>query len=332
FSVSSVMATWTLAFRARKIARAAGTLERSTRWKTSVQAVLYDGADVETLWPTIRAEEQVDFVNFLLDYVRRLDGDERALVCRLAEPFLPSIVEQLSRREEGRRMRAVQTLGELGLPEYGPEVIAGLDDQSPLVAMVAASTLARTENSVFAGEVLRRLDRFTHWRQDFLAEMLVSMGSDAIPALRAGLASFENSAKVRAIAADALAGLSDGESADVAVQLLGPDVDVEVRAACLRLLRSVGRGEHLPAVRRCLDSESLPVRLNAVRALGSFGEARDLDALDLRAREDPSPWVAIAAARALKESGGTPALEALAGSEHPRAALGLQVISEARSW
>jgi len=72
--------------------------------------------------------------------------------------------------------------------------------------------------------------------------------------------------------------------------------------------------------------------LAAIRALGRFGVAEDLAPLERAARDDPSPWVAIAAGRALKEAAGEEALEALAGSDHPRAALGLQVISEQRSW
>ena len=101
--------------------------------------------------------------------------------------------------------------------------------------------------------------------------------------------------------------------------MLGSTEDMELRAASLRLLASVGTAEHLPTVRKWLGpDEPLPVRLAAIRALGRFGGREDLPPLEKTAREDPSPWVAIAAARALKEGGGAASLEAIAGSEHPR--------------
>ena len=230
-------------------------------------------------------------------------------------------------------MRAVQVLGELGLGEYADRVIAALDDPSPLVAMVAASALARDETPEHAHEVLARLDRFSHWRHDFLTAMLASMGVKAAPALRNTLVDSEAPGGVRTAAADALATISDPRAANPARDVLGSTEDMELRAASLRLLASVGTAEHLPTVRKWLGpDEPLPVRLAAIRALGRFGGREDLPPLEKTAREDPSPWVAIAAARALKEGGGAASLEALAGSEHPRSALGLQVISESASW
>jgi HEAT repeat protein len=201
-----------------------------------------------------------------------------------------------------------------------------------MVAMVAASALARGDTPEYAGAVLDRLDRFAHWRQDFLVAMVASMGESAGPALRAKLADSSASTKARAVAADALAMVSDPLAADLAWTAMQTSDGVELRAASLRVLGSVGRAKHLDAVRACLTSPELGVRLAAVRALGHFGLDSDLASLEEAAKNDSSPWVAIAGARALKAAGGQAALEALAGSDHPRAALGLQVMSEARSW
>ena len=330
--VTGVLATGAVALRARKQKRESARQTRYAEWKEALHAVLYDGAERDVLWSLVDDSTGVDFLHFLVEYVRRLEGRERQEVCALAEPHLPRILHYLDRRAEGRRMRAVQMLGELGLPRYADRVIAALDDPSPMVSMVAASTLARAETPEYAREVLARLDRFAHWRQDFLVGMVASMGIGAGEALRDSLADDTVPTRVRAVAADALAAVSDPAAADPAWRVLQSTDDIELRAATIRLLASVGREQHLDAVRAELTTPDLPVRLAAIRALGRFGLPVDLAPLDAAAREDPSPWVAIAAARALKEGGGGAQLEALAGSSHPRSALGLQVISEARSW
>jgi hypothetical protein len=330
--VTAVLAGSAVAMRARKNARTRGNAARFQQWQQALHGVLYDGVERSTLWALVSERTALDFLHFLVEFVRRLQGSERAEICVLAEPYLVHLLPYLSHRSESRRARAVQMLGELGLPRHGSEVIASLDDPSPMVAMVAASTLASSHTPEYAAAVLTRLERFAHWRQDFLAAMVASMGDDASSALRAKLADPDASPKARSVAADALAMSSDPLAADLAWELVKYADDRELRAASLRVLSSVGRAKHLDAVRACLDSPELGVRLAAIRALGHFGLESDLGPLEDAARQDPSPWVAIAAARALKAAGGHAALETLAGSNHPRAALGLQVMSESRSW
>ncbi len=330
--ISATMATWTLVFRSRKLALARALQDRTGRWQYELQEVLYGDKAPESLSGTVDDDNRVEFLNFLLEYVRRLEGEEQDIIRRLAEPHLDKITEYLDHPVEARRARAVQTLGELGLPTFAEHVIAALDDSSPDVAMVAASTLSAADDGGYADPVLAHLDRFAHWRLDFLAAMLASMGPEAAPSLRWALADAEVTPNTRAVAADALALLGDAPAADLAHEVLVHTEKVELRAAALRLLAAVGRGEHVDAVREAVVDDALPVRLHAVRALGGIGAEEDRDLLEDAAMSDPSPWVAIAAARGLKEAGGAAALERLAGSRHPRAALGLQVISEVRSW
>lgn len=330
--ISVTMATWTLIFRSRKLDRAKHQQDLTGRWQFELREVLYGEESPESLSASVDDENRVEFLNFLLQYVRRLEGEEQDTIRALAENHLAKITEYVSHPVEARRARAVQTLGELGLPAFADEVIAALDDPSPDVAMVAASTLSAADEGVYADPVLAHLDRFAHWRLDFLAAMLASMGPEAAPALRWALADAEVTPNIRAVAADALALLGDAPSADLADDVLANTQQVELRAAALRLLAAVGRGEHVDSVRKAVGDPSLPVRLHAVRALGGIGAEEDRALLEDTAKSDPSPWVAIAAARGLKEAGGISELERLAGSHHPRAALGLQVISEVRSW
>lgn len=331
-AASALLAGGAVALRTRRVLRERARRVRFEKWQRVLREVLYDGVKPPDLWSLVGDDEGTEFLDFLVLFVRRLEGAERKRIVGLAEPYLHLLVGRLGDPDEGKRMRAVQTLGELGLPRFGEQVVAALDDPSPLVAMVAASTLARAETPEYAAEVLARLDRFAHWRQDFLAALVASLGAPAAPTLRDTLLERDASPRVRAVSADALAILGDPRAADAACEVLGSTDDTELRSAALRLLASVGRAEHLPPVRRLIAARELPVRLAAIRALGHFGLPEDIAPLASAAKDDPSPWVAIAAARALKDGGGDEALLALAGSEHPRSALGVQVISESRSW
>ena len=103
--------------------------------------------------------------------------------------------------------------------------------------------------------------------------------------------------------------------------------DREILAASLRLLGSVGQPEHLPAVRQMITSSDFVVRAAAVSALGNVGGSEDMTLLHT-ACEDDSRWVAIHAARALRDAGHVDSLQQLAASGRARATLAMQVLSE----
>jgi len=208
-------------------------------------------------------------------------------------------------------------------------VISALDDPSPLVAMVAARALAREETPEHAAEVLARLERFKGWDRRFLASMLAAMGPAVAGTLRWGLGDSTVEPWTRALLADASYLQRDLQAADVAARLLAETEDRELRASALRLLSGVGRPEHAPAVRDLCRSDDPVVRAQALRALGTVGGAVDVP-LFIEAMGDAYPWAALHAARGAAASGGSDALEHLAASADPRAALARQILAEAR--
>ena len=70
------------------------------------------------------------------------------------------------------------------------------------------------------------------------------------------------------------------------------------------------------------------VRGAAAAALGHLGSQVDVAMLHKVATDDASRWVAISAARSLRDLGGVKTLRDLAASPHQRASLALQVLSE----
>ena len=103
--------------------------------------------------------------------------------------------------------------------------------------------------------------------------------------------------------------------------------DRELLTACLRLLGRVGRAEHRATVRQLIESPDFVVRAAAASALGTIGTPDDMTRLQALC-EDESRWVAIHAARALRDAGQLDALQQLASTGRNRATLALQVLSE----
>ncbi|MCG6988669.1 MAG: HEAT repeat domain-containing protein [Gemmatimonadetes bacterium] len=299
----------------------------SARWEEPVLLALSDPASAPRVHELVAPQHRLHFVRFALEYARRVKGEERRVLQTLAEPYLAPIARRAHSREVEVRTRAVQTLGSLGLPPYAPEVVKALDDPSPLVAMVAARALASSEHPEHAARVLEHLHRFEGWSRSFMASMLAAVGPAAAPALRASFGDAHGAPWVRAVAAEALTMLRDFDAGDLAAAVVSTEDDRELVASALRLLAAVGTPEHVAAVRaRCASPDNV-VRVHALDALGIVGEEDDLPRL-LGAMSDPSPWVAIHAARGLRAAGGMRLLRDLSDSDHPRAALARQVLGE----
>jgi HEAT repeat protein len=312
------------AFNTRRSRTEAGL---RSRWEPFVLDVLVGDRSATDVRLVVHAGEEKAFVQFLVGYSRRLAGVDRTLVLRLAEPYLWSLREDLAAGHPEVRARAVQVLSELGFEDHIVAVIGALDDPSPLVATVAARALTRPGYPELASEVTRRLERYAGWDRGFLAAMLARAGPGITPTLRAILTDEQRSDRDRSVSADALRMLNDPESAAAAVEVLARSDSTEVVAACLRLLRQVGRREHAPTIRRFADSERFAIRAHALSALGVVGGESDLGTAR-RALFDPSPWVALHAARALTELGERGTLRSLARMSHPRSELAREILGE----
>ena len=297
-------------------------------WDPLLLAYLFDDVSPESVVGALDDRERLRFLAHLLTYSRRLAGDDRAKIQRLARPLLGLVRDRLTRRSAAVRARAVQTLGELGWPDYADEVVNALDDPSPLVALIAMQILCRPEGSPHIPDVLGRLDRFTSWTPRFLGATLASAGQDACAALRWALADPGTDPQVKIAVAEALRLLNDFHAADVALSVLESDHDRDVLAAVLRLIGTVGRSEHGPTVAAMTTSEDFVVRVAAADGLAGIGGPQELERLRTMVFEDPSPWVALRAARSLGQAGWNAALRALADSSHDRASVGAQVLAE----
>lgn len=272
--------------------------------------------------------DRLFFVDFLYKQALRTpDPEKRAVLHRLAMPYLPMITSRTRGGDPERRARAVKTLAELGGSHHTQILIAALDDPSPLVSMSAARGLARSAGMGSVREIVGRLDRFSDWNSRFLRATLSQLGPGAVPALRESVTSSQRSAGVRAVCLEALGDLGDAQAADIAVSILRTEEDVDLRAAALRLLRQSGGPEHAAMVRALCGHEDAVIRAQAVGTLARIGEEADLDRLE-EALSDASAWVALHAARGLKFRGRHAVLERTSEAESGGAGVALQVLRE----
>ena len=327
FATSVAFSCYTIVLRVGHQLRARRWERLTARWQEPVLEALMDPAAEEGVHRLVGPKERLHFVGFVLEYSRRVRGEERRILRRLALPYLDGIAERATHRRSEIRTRAIQTLGTLGLPKYAPQVLAGLDDPSPLVSMVAARYLARAEFPQFAAPVIDHLHRFEGWHRRFLASMLAAIGPEVSAELRTRLADPEAPRWVRAVMAEALRLQLDPLAGDIAAEALEQTDDRDLLAPLLQLLAAVGRPEHADVVRRLALSSDMVVRAQALQALGLLGVEEDLPRL-VSALDDPSPWVALHAARGVRDAGARHLLTTLAASSDPRAPVAGQVLYE----
>lgn len=325
-----VLALFALVLRRHREREPARRRRLWARWSPALMDVLMDAAAPERLWAKVEVNEGAEFVEFLLEYGRRVEGQDNVRIRHLARPYLPAIALGTRAWSPETRARTLQALGELDPQRWNHALVSGLADPSPTVALVAAATLARERAVDEVPRVLENLERFSGWRPDYLASVLATFGPGAAPILRGSLVDPEVNPRVRTALADALAHLNDAEAADGAQRVLESGPDPELGAACLRLLERVGTEAHRSAALRYVDAESFALRLSAARALGRTGGPRDHTKLREMILSDPSPWVALNAGRALLEAGGRMELRELAGRDHSRSRVARQALAEAK--
>ncbi len=315
-AVALTVAAVLLRIRNNRVARRWTALEAA--WDPVMLAVLAGDRPPGDLSRTVAVADARQFLTYLVRYARRVKGRDRAVLERLAEPYLPLVLGELRDRRAERRAAAVQVLGELGAHPYRTQLVDALDDPAPLVVVIAAEALARDYAPAHAPALLERLARLELWTVRFLVSMLQRMGPESAGIFRGALADAARPARLRTIAANVLAVFNDLPAGDVAVHALDGADDTDLRVALIRLIDRVGTADHVPVLRRLVADPVPAVRGAAVRALATLGGDAET-ALIRRAIDDDSHWVAIHAVRALRTLGRADLLATLAAHGHGRA-------------
>ncbi len=278
----------------------------------------------------IRKVDRLLFLEFLARMSVALSRDERQQLAVIAEPYLRDAEGLLADRDPEFRALGVQLIGLLGAGSHRGLLSRYMADRSPLVALTAIRALSRAGHPDDLEKVLQQLPRFEKWGRTLLSTLLASFGDVGRPILRDVLADSEKPERHRVAAAGALVKLHDLESADLAARILQSSPGRELSAACLRLIKRLGRPVQAGLLAHLASSDDPVIRLHAVGALAAIATDDDVDVVTM-AVSDPSRWVAMRATRALRDLNRLDRLKQLSDIGHARAGLAREHLKEEAS-
>ena len=324
-ALGAALVALVLHFRHQRRARQAR--EREQVWRPLLLDGLAGDGSPEALVEKVSATHRAAFLSFLVPYATAIEGADEQFIRAVAGPFLGPVRASLSSRRPMERAQAVRRLGLLGGSTYTADLREAITDPSHVVAQTALGWLARRGQPEDARLILNQLNRLSGADRRQVSSALVELGEAAAPIFRTALADPTRSIFVRVVCAETLRWLGDGASADLAASLLdGEDLNPELAAGLLRLLRRVGRRTHAPIIRQYCDAPVPFVRIHAARALGQIGTSDDEALLASLVQTDEARWVALSAARSLMELDRPGAIRQLRDSTHPRASLAQGVL------
>lgn len=300
------------------------------RWEPPLMKVLAGDDWPDSLLKDIKEGEQLFFIDFLMRYAEKLNGEPLKTVQKLAEPYLESIANRVIHGDAEQRSRAVLTLSTLAPERFSDKIKLALDDESPLVAMLAARSMAEQGRAGATPIILSKIERFRTWNQSYVISLLVSLSRENPEELRDELVKQEHDAWVKVVIIQSLGELNDWHSLPLCVDLLSQESDREVQAAALQVIGKLGHDGLKGIVRSKCHDKDFVIRLNAIKALSLLGDESDREILRA-AIDDESQWIATQAAYGLKRSQNFAILKDLSESEHPRKELAAQVLYDYHS-
>ncbi len=277
------------------------------------------GYPLDTLrsWATDRV-----FLETLLDFLRTVQGGERANLLRIARDL--GLVERFvrdlrtSRRRE-RRVVAAGALAELGDPNTADALLEALGDPVSEVRLQAADGLARLREPRAVSRLVGLLDAETDWNASRIGDALVRFGAGAVPDLSRHIIlsdpAIEHPGSRLPLVARLLGVIGD-VAAEPALLSALDSADLELRIRAAAALATAGSPASVPALIRATSDPAWEVRSQAVRALGESVDPRAVAPLAAALR-DPQWWVRRNAAEALAgiPGGAEALLDALDGSD-----------------
>lgn len=323
-----VVVTLRLHHKNQKTARRWAEME--SRWQPLIMQALNGEAWPEQIQSHVRPDENFYFIDYLTRYAEKLSGDSRKRAAELATPYLPKLLSRTKKGDAEQRARAILTLSILAPEGHQERMVDALNDESPLVATMAARALADHGSIEYLEPILDKMERFRSWSQNYLVSMLVSLGKAQPEKLREALVLSHQPNWVKTVILKALTEINDWNTLPLAVQFLQEDAHREVQAASLQFLSRIGHDGLLDLIRKKCRHADFVIRLNAVKALANLGTAEDRE-LMLQLVYDPSQWIAYQAAQALKSAQDFEDLLQLALSDHPRAELAKEVLFDFES-
>jgi HEAT repeat protein len=295
---AAVLAASTFALRVadRRARERRATLER--QWRAPLEDLVLEGH----MPPAPSGPERSLIRSVLLKYLTVLRGGEAdAVIAYLdASGFVDEAVAGLKNRRPWDRADAAEFLGRIRSRRAVPALVSALDDPSEDVRTVAARSLAAIRDPSTVEALVAALGQPSRWTVSIVAQDLVDMGADAVPALLRMLHSERHATAVAAV--QILGEIRDARAADPLVRLLQSSPQLNVRAQAAAALGKLGGAGPCRALESALRDPAWQVRSQAAKALGRIAPPETAPLLG-EAIFDGNWWVRVNCAEALAELG-----------------------------
>jgi len=296
-------------------------------WEPLLLDILSEDRPPEDIQAYVNHESMWQFLSYLSRYIAVVDGDARTQLVKAGNPYIKNIIQKLKSWKIEKRAEVISLMNRLEPEKYDVEFRKALNDPSFLVNIVAARALARKGQTENGEVILENLERFNIWSVNLLSSVIAQVGSSLAPALRNLMLNRDKPDWQRVIAIETLIKLYDFKSGDYCDEICSAGDNREVLAAYLRLMRIIAEEKHIPAIRKLCERDDPVILSNAVRILTQIS-TDEHEACYKKAMDNPSIWVVINASWGLKEAGKLDILRKYAYSDHPRAELARQVLTE----
>ncbi len=260
-----------------------------------------------------RTAKYPEFRQAVLEYLRFLEGDDRAALVAMARRvrMVDELRSNLSALDRGTRAEAVEGLAEIADPATFEVLVFRLADPVPEIRIQAAAALARIGDERAVASILKAMDGEEPWAAQRFADALFTFGTAAVPGMCLYLT---GTGRYRPLIARVLGLLGDLRAEPALIQSLQSS-DLELRMRAASALGRAGTPQAVPYLLAMLRDDQWEVRAQAATALGGRMDTHAVPGLSV-ALGDTAWWVRHNAAAALVEiPGGAEALrEAL---RHP---------------
>lgn len=301
--------------------------ELERRWEPILLDILSEDRSPEDVQAYVNQDSMWQFLSYLSRYIAVVDGDARRQLVKAGSPYIKHVVRRLRSWKIEKRAEVISLMNRLEPEKYDVVFRKSLNDPSFLVNMVAARALSRKGQTENGEAILDNLDRFHIWSVNLLSSVIAQVGISLAPALRNLMLNRDKPVWQRVIAIETLIKLYDFKSGDYCEEMCSEGENREVLAAFLRLMRVIAEEKHIPVIRQLCERNDPVILSNAVRILTQIS-TDDNEACYQKAMDNPSIWVVINATWGLKEAGKLDVLRKYAYSDHPRAELARQVLTE----
>lgn len=275
------------------------------------------------------AKGDYEAVNQVVDELDSYDTSvQEAIRSALAESqLMEQYKEGIKANNYKERAISLERFAKIGGKEVTVVLFEAMADKNDEVRLVATNALKKLADPELAKMLVAALKEPNKWLPARVAEVLVSLGKDAVPALKEAI--HDNDPVFRGYIIEMLGEIGDKSSLESLYAAL-IDNNSSNRLKVVRAISQIGDPESVGFLLKMLDDPENKVKVQAIRGLGKIGGADTIANLEpMLASEDKA--VMYTAMEALRQHGkeGMNIIEKVAFTDsHPAMEKAKEILKE----